>query len=83
MSVLANLSRWLLQNSQTKAKWGIQEWQKAFEACGSPREWQEFVARHGTEPWTEELLAEARRLSEDHRATFTKKVSKPVELPAF
>ncbi|NNM67229.1 MAG: hypothetical protein HKM06_04355 [Spirochaetales bacterium] len=54
MFVLSRLSRQLLELASLKAE-GVNLWYEAFEACSSPSEWKEFLARHQKEAFTARL----------------------------
>ena len=54
MFVLSRLSRQLLDLTTLKIE-GVNLWREAFDACSSPSEWKEFLARHQKDAFTARL----------------------------
>jgi len=83
MRILCELSRWILEDPSLKPRWGLALWREAFEACGSHREWSEFVQRHHSDP----VLADLRGRYEDFaQSTLRQRSARPqatVVLPVF
>lgn len=55
---LTDLSQWLLTQTDLRAQWGEEWWKAAFEACGSPSGWNEFLKTWENDPRAERLVDE-------------------------
>jgi len=80
---LAELSRWLLEESTLRQQWGNVLWNEAFSACGSAREWEAFYRLHHADPVLESLWKQHKQIQESALQSGSEKPKKPVVLPDF
>ena len=83
MKILAELSRWLLDESTLKHQWGVELWKEAFSACGSTKEWEAFYRLHSSDPVLEPLWKQHDQIQERLRQSGSEPKKRPVVLPNF
>jgi len=83
MRNLADLGRWMLETPRLKAEWGEKWWKIAFEACGSPAEWAEFLRLYESDPRSLEIRVELERIDNRNQILPRSRMRQPVELPDF
>lgn len=83
MRILSELSRWLLSEAALKTQWGRPRWYQVFEACGSPREWADFIKASRSDPILDSLKARYEHIAFEVLNQRVTRPRAPVVLPDF
>ena len=83
MRNLADLGRWMIETPALKSEWGAEWWKIAFEACGSPSDWENFQRTYKDDPKAIRLLGEFQRIDDQNQLLPRSRIRSPVELPDF